>query len=354
MAKKIRVALLVGGKSGEHEISLLSAKNVMKALDKEKYEVSLVGIDKEGRWHPLNAARFQSLPAHPSQIALKDAKEELALIAKKGDDKELIRLSDNALAEKIDVVFPVLHGTNGEDGTVQGLLKLANIPFVGAGVLGSAVGMDKDVMKRLLRDGGLRIAKFLTFQKGRNEQIDFAAIKKELGLPLFVKPANLGSSVGVSKARDEKEFRRAIDLAFQYDRKILVEEFIEGREIECSIIGNDHPIASLPGEVIYQDEFHSYEAKYFDDRGTVFKIPAEIDASLIAKIQSLCIQAYQVLSCEGLARIDLFLQKEGTIYINEINTIPGFTNQSMFPKQWEASGMPLAALVDHLIGFAIE
>ncbi len=229
---------------------------------------------------------------------------------------------------------------------------MAGVPFVGVGVLGSAVGMDKDVMKRLLRDAGVPIGKFLTFKQG--EKIVFAKIKKELGLPVFVKPANMGSSVGVSKAKNEKEFKDAVAESFKYDRKIIVEEFIKGREIECSVLGNDKPIASLPGEVIVKADFYSYDAKYIDENGAVLKIPADLPKSIIKKVQDIAVKSFKTLSCEGLARVDCFLKENGEVLVNEINTMPGFTSISMYPKLWEASGISYPELIDRLIKLALE
>jgi D-alanine-D-alanine ligase len=352
--KKIRVGMLFGGKSAEHEISLLSAKSVIDAMDKSKYEVVLIGIDKSGEWFlhdDLNQCLLNTADA--KLIHLGTANESVAVVPKEMGSP-LVSLSGKALNRPIDVVFPILHGTCGEDGTVQGLLKLANIPFVGAGVLASAVGMDKDVMKRLLRDAGIPVAKFLTFTSLATALSNFNSIKKELGLPFFVKPANLGSSVGVSKIKTEAEFHEKIALAFKYDRKILIEEYIPGREIECSVLGNEDPIASLPGEVIPQHEFYSYEAKYLDENGAFFEIPARLSDELVSKVQALSIQAFTTLCCEGMARVDMFLKENGEVVLNEINTIPGFTRISMYPKMWAVSGLPYSDLIDKLIELALE
>ncbi|HEV7702556.1 MAG TPA: D-alanine--D-alanine ligase family protein [Candidatus Paceibacterota bacterium] len=306
--KKLKIGVLFGGKSAEHEVSINSAKNIIKALDKSKYTIVPIKIPKNGQFN-------------------------------------------FALIKKVDVIFPVLHGPFGEDGSMQGLLKLSEVPFVGAGVLGSAVGMDKDIMKRLLRDAGIPIGKFITFMA--SDKINFSKVKKELGLPLFIKPANMGSSVGVSKVKNEKEFKKAIHEAFKYDSKIIIEENISGREIECSVLGNEHPMASIPGEITTAQEFYSYDAKYSDTESVV-KIPAKINLGTRQTIQKLAIQTFQALNCEGLARVDFFLKKNGKILINEINTMPGFTNISMYPKMWEASGIPQEKLMDRLIALAIE
>jgi D-alanine-D-alanine ligase len=252
------------------------------------------------------------------------------------------------------VIFPILHGPFGEDGTVQGLLKLADLPFVGPGVLGSAVGMDKDVMKRLLRDAGIPIGRFLTVHS-QEPLLPFKKAVKALGLPLFVKPANMGSSVGISKVHNEGEYERAVKNAFAYDTKIILEEYIKAREIECSILGNEETVrASLPGEVIPLHEFYSYESKYLDENGAVLKIPAELPKRTIKKIQALGIQTFQTLCCEGLSRVDFFLQEDGTLLVNEINTMPGFTRISMYPKLWEACGISYKKLIDTLIQLAIR
>jgi D-alanine-D-alanine ligase len=255
---------------------------------------------------------------------------------------------------KVDVIFPVLHGPFGEDGTVQGLLKLANVPFVGAGVLGSAVGMDKDVMKRLLRDAKIPIAKFLVFERSVASKINFAAVKRALGLPFFVKPANLGSSVGISKVSAKKQFGRALTEAFRYDNKILIEESIRGREIECSVLGNENPIASLPGEIVTRHDFYSYDAKYLDEKGAQLIVPAALAKNIVRQVQTLALRTFKTLGCEGMARVDFFLRNNREIFVNEINTIPGFTKISMFPKLWEASGIPYPRLIDRLIRLALE
>lgn len=351
MNKKIRVGVLFGGKSAEHEISLLSAKSIIEALDREKYEVVLIGIDKNGEWHLREGGEYLLHTHDPKKILLQESTQAVALIPK-DNGKQLVSLSPCGDAQAIDVVFPILHGTFGEDGTVQGLLKLAGIPFVGAGVLGSAIGMDKDVMKRLLREAGIPIAKFLVYTQ--NQPIDFEEVKARLGLPFFIKPANLGSSIGISKVHSEETFHTALAAAFEYDNKILIEECILGRELECSVLGNECPIASLPGEVIPQHEFYSYEAKYLDEQGALFQIPVGLRIEVQEKVQVLAVQAYRALCCEGMGRVDFFLRENGEIYVNEINTIPGFTKISMYPKLWEASGLSFGELVDRLITLALD
>ena len=333
MKKKLRVALLFGGKSAEHEISVISARNIFDAMDKTKYDVVAIGIDKQGRWHLDEGARLL-LGKEQSKVEFKDARNVAAVMP--GDTATpMVRRTGPGFGA-VDVVFPVLHGPFGEDGTVQGLLKLANIPFVGAGVLGSAVGMDKDVMKRLLHDAKIPIADFVMFERPEQAAISFAKVKKDLGLPLFVKPANLGSS------------------AFRYDNKIIIEEAIRGREIECSVLGNEKPIASLPGEIVVQHDFYSYDAKYLDDQGARLEIPARLPQKVVKEIQQTAVRAYRALCCEGMARVDFFLRPDGKVLVNEINTIPGFTKISMYPKMWEATGLSYSRLIDRLIGLALE
>lgn len=349
--KKIRVGILFGGKSAEHEISLLSAKNVIDALDKDKYEPVLIGIDKSGRWLLNEPSRFLLNSSNPKLIALNKAdSESVALTPQSGG--RLTSLNSGRLDKAVDVVFPILHGPFGEDGTIQGLLKLASVPFVGAGVLGSAVGMDKDVMKRLLRDAGIPIPRFLSFASNRPPK--FEDVNRELGLPLFVKPANLGSSVGISKAKDETGFSKAVGDAFRYDTKILVEEAVQGREIECAVLGNDDPQASVPGEIIPTREFYDYDAKYVDENGARLEAPAKLDADTVKRVQELAIRTFQALNCEGMGRVDFFLKTDGALLVNEINTIPGFTKISMYPRLWALSGVSYTELIDRLIRLAIK
>ena len=351
MKKKLRVALLFGGKSAEHEISVISARNIFDAMDKTKYDVVAIGIDKQGRWHLDEGAQLL-LGKEQSKVEFKDARNVAAVMP--GDTATpMVRRTGPGFGA-VDVVFPVLHGPFGEDGTVQGLLKLANIPFVGAGILGSAVGMDKDVMKRLLRDAQIPIANFVVFKQADRNKISFAKVKTALGLPLFVKPANLGSSVGISKVSQSSQFAAALLDAFRYDNKIIIEEGVHGREIECSVLGNDQPTASLPGEIIVQHDFYSYDAKYLDNRGARLQMPARFPNRIVKTIQQTAVRAYRALCCEGMARVDFFLRPNGQVLVNEINTIPGFTKISMYPKMWEASGLSYPRLIDRLIALALE
>lgn len=351
MAKKIRVGVLFGGKSAEHEVSLQSARNVIDAIDKTKYEVVPIGIDKTGRWF-LNDA--EKLLPESNKEGLGEVTDPRAFVALIPEGRgELTRPSQPGSLGSVDVVFPILHGPLGEDGTVQGLLKLADVPFVGPSVLGSAVGMDKDVMKRLIRDADIPTPDFVTVMRPQLPSLDVDAAIARLGLPLFVKPANLGSSVGISKVHEKSELADALTLAFQYDDKVLIEAFGGKREIECAVLGNEKPESSIPGEILPQHDFYSYEAKYLDENGAVLKIPADLTDEQIKDVQALAVKTFQVLCLEGMARVDCFLTDDGQWLVNEVNTIPGFTRISMYPKLWDASGLSYPALIDKLIQLAI-
>ena len=377
--KKIRVVLLFGGQSAEHDVSIQSAKNVYAALDKEKYEVTPIYISKKGTWHDISISQLSS----PTLVISSDS--EKSLITENTKNNVILNLvqdhrqgtSEMSNSAQHDmVVFPLLHGPMGEDGTIQGMLKTLGIPFVGSDVLGSAVGMDKDVMKRLLRDAGIPIGKFLVLRRSSvipvktgiqakemvewipdrvgDDKLTIDQIIEDFGLPLFVKPANLGSSVGVSKAHDRAELEQAITEAFTHDRKIIIEEFIKGREIECAVLGNDDPKASIAGEIIPTHEFYDYDAKYLDENGAKLQIPADISEETLKEVQRLAIKTFQVLEARGLSRVDFFLTEEGMLYVNEINTMPGFTKISMYPKLWEASGVVYSELIDELIQLALQ
>jgi D-alanine-D-alanine ligase len=335
--KKIRVGILFGGKSAEHEVSIQSAKNVLEALDKDKFEPVLIGIDKQGKWHLNERSALLMSGADPRGARLQAASSELTLLPGSRDG-QLINASSQPM-EALDVVFPILHGPMGEDGTIQGFLDLANVPYVGSGVLGSAIGMDKDVMKRLLREAGIPVAELEVLHQRDRRSVDAPALIDKLGVPVFVKPANMGSSVGVSRATNEEELEKAITQAFLYDRKVLVEAAVEGDEVECSVLGNANPKASVPGRIIPREDFYSYEAKYADEMGTILEIPAKLPEPVMKKVRETAIKAFQVLECEGLARVDMFVTKSGEVILNEINTIPGFTKVSMYPQLWEASGL---------------
>ncbi|OGT30778.1 MAG: D-alanine--D-alanine ligase A [Gammaproteobacteria bacterium RIFCSPHIGHO2_12_FULL_35_23] len=349
MKSKLKVGIIFGGKSAEHEVSLQSAKNIYQAINKDKYDVVLIGIDKQGQWLLSNDSQLLIEQNNPRLTKL-NLSNEVALVPQ--SNGKLVNVHTGQSHHAVDVVFPILHGPFGEDGTIQGLLKLANIPFVGAGVLGSAVGMDKDVMKRLLRDAHIPVAKFLSIKEKNIPS--FAEVVKSLGLPFFVKPANLGSSVGINKVHTEQEYQAAIAEAFSFDKKVLIEEFIQGREIECSVLGNEDPIVSLPGEVISHHDFYSYDAKYIDKNGASLEIPAKISSPATKRIQELALQVFTVLECEDMARVDFFLKEDDTVLVNEINTIPGFTSISMYPKLWEASGIGYSELIDKLIQLALK
>lgn len=350
---KLRVGVIFGGKSAEHEVSLQSAKNILDAIDKEKFDVTLLGIDKTGQWHINDASNFLLNAENPALIALNHSNKNVALIP--GQEKQQLIEADGAGAlGQLDVVFPIVHGTLGEDGSLQGLLRMANIPFVGAGVLGSAVSMDKDVTKRLLRDAGLAIAPFVTLTRANRHQYSFVQLTECLGLPLFVKPANQGSSVGVSKVQDLAGFEQAIALAFSFDHKVLVESAIVGREIECAVLGNDQPQASLCGEIVLSDEFYSYDTKYINEQGAQVVVPAAIDQATSDQIRHVALQAFNALDCLGMARVDVFLTPDNQVIINEVNTLPGFTNISMYPKLWGASGVSYTRLITLLIELALE
>ena len=356
--KKTVVGILFGGKSAEHEISLLSAKNIYEAIDREKFDPVLIGIDKSGRWLLSGSAeKFLLNSDNPALISLNPAGRAVALQPETGGllaGSETATEAANSFSSiHVDVVFPVLHGPFGEDGTIQGFLKLADIPFAGAGVLGSAAGMDKDVMKRLMRDAGIPIGKFLVL-KSHEKLLPFEEVEAALGLPFFIKPANMGSSVGISKVRDEKEYAAAVKDAFLYDTKIIIEEFIPGREIECAVLGNETPAASVPGEIIPSHDFYSYDAKYLDEDGAALEIPARLDEKTIKRVQELSVKVFQTLCCEGLSRVDFFLKDDGDLIVNEINTMPGFTKISMYPKMWEASGISYTELITRLIELALE
>jgi D-alanine-D-alanine ligase len=347
--KVLRVGVLFGGRSGEHEVSLASAASVIRGLDPDKYEAVPIGITKDGHWlvgegagkllpEVLKGGRRVMLTADPTEAAI-------------------IPLDRGAGAQRIDVVFPVMHGTYGEDGTIQGLLDLAGLPYVGAGVLGSAVGMDKDVSKKLFQSAGIPVVPWVTVQRFEWEKDPTGVrekIEEEFSYPVFAKPATLGSSVGMTKVHKADELGPALDLACEFGMKILVEKAVNAREIEVSVLGNHEPKASVPGEIIPHREFYDYTAKYLED-GTQLVIPAALKPGQIQKIQTLAVKAFQAIELNGMARVDFFLEKKGNkLYLNEVNTIPGFTSISMYPKLWEASGISFRELIDKLIDLAFE
>ena len=386
MAKKVRVGVLFGGRSGEHEVSLLSAASVLKNIDKKKYDVVPIGITKEGRWvtsghaeqllrgeHKDSERHLRAGDPNYTESAAVLAKGEAVLVppvpsSESGSlipfeseaNRHIDRTGDHLIA--VDIIFPVLHGTFGEDGTIQGLLELADIAYVGAGVLGSAAGMDKDVMKRLFAAAGLPIVKHVTVLRSEWEKDPVVVrkrLEKKLKYPFFVKPANLGSSVGISKVHDRDELDGAMYEAAKFDRKIVVEEGVgkkkrRAREIECSVLGNDDPKSSIPGEIVPSTEFYDYAAKYIDE-GSRLVIPAKLTKKLQKRIQEMAVGAFQAVDCSGLGRVDFLMDPDtDRVYVNEINTMPGFTAISMYPKLWEASGLKYADLIDRLIQLGFE
>ena len=348
--KRLRVGVLFGGRSGEHEVSLISAASVIQALDPEKYEPVPIGITKGGQWLAGPAAHkmLPDILRSGERVMLSADPNVAALVPVSNSRPDALR---------VDVVFPVLHGTYGEDGTVQGLLDLAGLPFVGSGVLGSAVGMDKDMQKRLFLQAKLPVGDFLAVQRAAWENSRakvISAIRKKFRFPVFVKPATLGSSVGMTKAHDARELVAAMDLAAEFAQKILVEKAIRGREIEVSVLGNDEPKASIPGEIVPHREFYDYAAKYLEE-GTRLLIPAKLNRAQVKRFQESAVRAFRSLECLGMARVDFFLEhRTGRILLNEINTIPGFTSISMYPKLWEASGLSYRNLLDRLIELALS
>ncbi|GAC1447388.1 MAG: D-alanine--D-alanine ligase family protein [Ktedonobacterales bacterium] len=359
MGHKLRVGIIFGGRSGEHEVSLASAASVMEAIDKDKYEVVPIGITHEGRW--LAGVDPRTLPAG---AAMQEHAEGVTAVAITGDPtrRGLVAaesLSGGApgLGRPLDVVIPVLHGTYGEDGTLQGMLELADVPYAGCGVLGSALGMDKEKAKLVFKAAGLPVVDWLTvrrFEAERDIAGVCARVEARFAYPVFVKPANMGSSVGVGKAHDRSELERALVAALEYDRKAIVEAGINARELECGVLGNDEPQASVVGEVVPSNEFYDYRAKYVDNASRLF-IPAQITDEQTAEIRRLAIAAFLALDLSGLARVDCFLDRDtGQLYLNEVNTMPGFTQISMYPKLWEASGVTYPALLDRLIQLALE
>ena len=358
MERALRVGLIFGGRSGEHEVSLLSAQGVMNAIDKAKYQVVPIGITKAGRWlasgDPFKALSSGAMAeSNPALILAEPSERGLMRLEELEQEKALTAVQ----VSQLDVVFPILHGPYGEDGTVQGLLELAGIPYVGAGVAASAVGMDKVLFKMVMEAQGVPVVPYVVIlRKTWERQPDevLARIEAEVGYDCFVKPANLGSSVGISKAHDRAELRAALDDAARYDRKLLVEVAVDAREIEVSVLGNDEPLASVPGEIVPCNEFYDYAAKYLDGESDLL-IPAPIPAGTAKTILELAVEAYRAIDCAGMARVDFLLDREtGSVYLNEVNTLPGFTPISMYPKLWEASGISYPELIDRLIQLALE
>ncbi len=341
MSKK-KVAIVYGGKSVEHEISISSARNIFQYIDKSVFEVSIIGISKEGHWYFMN------------EVTSDFSNSEILTLQLSSGSATFFSQNQQVTP---DIVFPVLHGTDGEDGSVQGLLQTIDLPFAGSGVLGSAVSMSKLASKRLLKAADIPTSKFITYTYQQKNQVSFHDIEKKLGLPFMAKAANLGSSVGIVKVNNEQDFESALEECFKFDTVLLFEQYIQGRELECSVMGNDDKIrVSLPAEIVISPdyEFYTYKAKYEDPNAVALKVPADIEDDIASKIRNLSIRAYQALHCEDFARVDLFLTKEGKVFINEINTIPGFTNSSMFPMMWQEQGISFTDLITIIIASSFQ
>lgn len=362
MGDKKRIMVVFGGQSTEHEVSRLSATSIINTIDKSKFDIKLVGITKEGRWIPYDGPVEKIASGEWEEIAVSQGfksiskKENIinAIVSRGASSEALIKDEKEG---PVDIVFPVLHGCKGEDGTIQGLFEMAGIPYVGCGVLGSALGMDKIYAKIIFEKAGIPQADYLYFtRKEIKEDSERAAslIEQKFEYPIFIKPSNAGSSVGVSKAHNRKELIEALNFAARYDRKVLIEEFVNGREVECAVLGNDNPIASTVGEILPSNEFYDYNAKYIDGSSKTV-IPANLPEETILKIREYAVKAFKALDCAGLSRVDFFVHKEsGDVYINEINTLPGFTDISMYPLLWEASGISYRELIERLIDLAVE
>ena len=354
MSRRLRVGVIFGGRSVEHEVSLVSARSILQNLDPARYEVLPIGITRQGKWVTSGDA------ARLLEDGLESGSTDPCLLPGDPTAGGLVRLGNGftpGAVRALDVVFPVVHGGHGEDGTLQGLLELADIPYVGAGVMASAVGMDKDMMKRVFREAGLPVVAFRVLLRREWEQRRAGILGElpgDLGYPCFVKPANTGSSVGISKAHDPRELEQGLEHAFRYDRKAVVEAAVDARELECSVLGNEEPVASVPGEVIPCNEFYDYDAKYISE-GSRLVIPAEVPASVAEEVRRIAVAAFRAVDGSGMARVDVFLERSThALYLNELNTIPGFTPISMYPKLWEASGLPYRELLNRLIALALE
>lgn len=354
---KLRIGVLYGGRSGEHDVSLCSAASVVAALDKKKYDVIAIGIDRDGRWYVQDRPEIIPDKAFGKILSLKKRGRWLVNHFEQQNKLHIYNLEAKGEEVVVDLVFPVLHGTFGEDGTLQGLLELAMVPYVGVDVTGAAIGMDKDVAKRLLAGAGIPVVPWMTISRSEWRSLPQKILRRaqnQLALPLFVKPLCTGSSVGIKKVKTNKELAPAIDYAFQFDTRVMIETGIDCREIECAVLGNELPEASVLGEILPRHEFYSYEAKYLDPEGALMKIPAEIPAKLAATIRACAVAGFRALNCNSMARVDFFLDKKtSAFYLNEVNTLPGFTSISMYPKLWAATGLPYGRLLDKLIVLAI-
>ena len=350
---KLKVAVFFGGKSAEHEISLISAQNVIRSLNRDKYVPVLIAIDHEGQWFYQADEDLLFVTDDPKKVKILH-KSTPVMLSPVSNDHRILHTATLDEIERIDIINPVLHGTYGEDGAIQGLAKMANLPCVGCGILGSSVGMDKEIMKRILSANGINNAPYVTIRRNDNPYPKYGDIQSDLGDELFVKPANMGSSVGITHVKSEEDFQGALDYAFQYDNKIIIESRVIGREVECAVMGNLDPKASIVGEVIPKGGFYSYESKYIDEDGAALEVPAKITEDELKLIQETSIRTYKVLECRGITRVDMFFTPQGECYINEVNTLPGFTKISMYPTLWGLSGVPIEDLVDRLIHYAIE
>lgn len=351
--KKINIGVVFGGKSAEHEVSQMSATSVINAIDKEKYNIIPIGITKDGKWKKYSGD-IGLIESGEWKMISDDKNDDIFSIISNNDKRVIMEQEEQS---QIDVIFPILHGPMGEDGTVQGMFETMDVPYVGAGVLASALCMDKGFAKTIFESEGLSVAKCVLVLKHRaaDNLDEYVEKAEELGYPLFIKPANLGSSVGITKAHNREELIDGLNEAFKYDRRILIEEYIDGRELECAVLGNNKPKASVVGEIIPSHEFYDYESKYFDDGKSRMIIPANISNDISDEIRSMAIEAYMAVDCSGLSRVDFFLENEtNNIYINEINTMPGFTRYSMYPLLWQETGLEYSDLIDELIALAIE
>jgi len=353
MSKKVKVGIVYGGQSPEHNISLLSAYNVFKNINLDRYTPVLLPIDKAGNWYYQEGDINLTHPTDAQMVSLPTYRHKV-YISQNAQDGSIVDAATGEVITTIDILYPVLHGAYGEDGAIQGLAKIAGLPCVGCSILGSAAGMDKDVTKRLLRDAGIGIAKFVTLRQGYNDHLSYDEIRCDLGSELFIKPANLGSSVGISFVENAEDFKTAVAHAFLFDPKVIIEEKIVGREIECAVMGNADIRTSTIGEILPKTEWYTFENKYVDDDGAGLSIPADIGRENIDRARDIASRAYRSLECCGLARVDMFLKDDGEIIVNEINTLPGFTKISMYPKLWAQSGIAYQDLISKLIEYAIE
>lgn len=354
MENKTTVAILCGGRSPEHRISLLSASSVIQHIDRKQYDVIVIAISKSGIWHLHGDQLEVDFAGDANRIALKNEGKPQVLFSQNYGRHTFIDVHNQIEVAKVDVLFPILHGEYGEDGAIQGLAKMAGIPCVGCGILGSSVCMDKDTTKRLLRDSDIKVADFITVRNSQNSTPSYEEIRRKLGDILFIKPANLGSSVGVSCARNEEQYDAALTEAFKYDNKVIIEEQIIGREIECAVIGNEHIEASPIGEIVPKSGIYTFESKYVDDDGAALMIPADLPSDISKRARNIAIETYRCLDCKGMARVDMFYTQDGDLVLNEVNTIPGFTSISMYPKLWMEAGLTYPELIGKLIALSQE